>query len=127
MFVLMVSVTSYAQYPKTNSSLPNSQSPYDFVYVRGKVQAPTKILFTDSLTLFSVIEQAGGASTNVKRVIVNLYRVIPSINNHKRSIHRFKLKDIRAGRAPNMNLQAGDVIDLQPQNIKRPKVGICGL
>jgi protein involved in polysaccharide export with SLBB domain len=128
MFLLASFVTTFAQRPETNSSLSIWQSPYNFVYVSGKVLKPTKIPAAEPLTVLTAIDRVGESLPNEKKIVVKIYRLTLTSNNTDRSIDTFLLKDIRAGRSPNMILQAGDIVELlKPQKIKRPKVIICGL
>ena len=124
MCVLTAFVTSYAQQPATNSVLPTHRSPYNFVDVRGFVLKPTKITLEEPITILSSIDRAGGTLSNEKKIIVEILRLTLTSNNKDRSIDTFKLKDIRAGKSPNMILQAGDIVRvIRPQKIKRSKSG----
>ncbi len=73
------------------------------------------------LRRFSLLLNERAEPANEKNIIVNLYRLILTVNNTDRSLIRFKLKHIRTRGVQNINLQGGDVIELRPQKVQQPR------
>ena len=110
LLMLTAFVSTAAQKPTANPPPPNPQPSTPVVYVLGRVRAPAAIPFTASTTVLRAIEQAGGALPNEKNSIARIYRRTAGCENATQI--KVALKDIRSGRAQDISLQSGDIVEV---------------
>ncbi|MEO6042121.1 MAG: polysaccharide biosynthesis/export family protein [Croceibacterium sp.] len=100
--------TAYARHylrdPKVNVML--RQASQRLYSVEGQVVRPGQFAFEPGTTLLSAVASAGSPSNDAKLDEVLVFRMVDG----QRLGGRFNLTDIRAGRAPDPQIMAGDVI-----------------
>ena len=82
-------------------------NPAQFFYIGGEVKSPGEKSFRRGLTLTQAIIAAGGVTKDSKEA-----RLARDSGNGYLVMHRFKLKDIDSGKAPDPPLQPGDRITI---------------
>jgi hypothetical protein len=88
------------------------------ICVVGNVMNPSLITLRDSITLMQAIKQAGGAVPDTNSVTVRIYRD-NSKDGTKEVIIIKKLRAVEKGRAVDLNLQSGDVVEIVPRYKKK--------
>ena len=84
------------------------------VYITGAVMAPREIVMKDGMTLQRALAMAGGLQKLAKSHDVHVYRQVKGkIGSEKL---RFDYEAIKNGKAPDVVLQAYDIIDVRPQS-----------
>jgi polysaccharide export outer membrane protein len=81
------------------------------VYVLGQVKkpGPVEIPYGSSLTLLTAIAKAGGIGQNGKKTGIQIRH---KDDSGKITIVKVNLKDILNGKKPDVDLKAGDVIEV---------------
>jgi polysaccharide export outer membrane protein len=94
------------------------------VYVIGMVTAPRELVLRDQLTLQRAILLAGGAQPNAKTSEVHIYRIKDGKTSPENLTYNYDA--IKKGKAPDVPLQANDVIEVGKASLFSAK-GMSGL
>jgi protein involved in polysaccharide export with SLBB domain len=111
LLTLMAVIPAHAQQPPANASPSDPQPAPPMVYVLGRVQTPSAVPFSSSTTLLAAIEQAGGALPKDKGSVARILRRTHGCEYVTQI--KVALKEIRAGRARDIRLQAGDIVEVR--------------
>jgi polysaccharide export outer membrane protein len=82
------------------------------VFVTGLVNQPRDLVIKDELTLTRALAMAGGPQRMANTEQINIYRKINGQLNPKPLVYNYDA--IRKGKAPDVLLQAYDIIDVRP-------------
>ncbi|MGI8639512.1 MAG: SLBB domain-containing protein [Pyrinomonadaceae bacterium] len=91
-------------------------------YVVGNVFKPTKVSLKESVTLTQAIAIAGGLDATAKTNKIFIQR--QESGNPVKTELVFDLKDIRAKKIPDPQLQANDIVEVTNDNIKSIRNGL---
>jgi protein involved in polysaccharide export with SLBB domain len=84
------------------------------IYVTGFLNAPREIVMKDNMTLSRAIYMAGGIQKTAKSHEVYIYRQVKGKVGPDKLV--FDFDAIKNGKAPDVPLQAYDIIDVRPQS-----------
>src|SRR5918912_1022310 len=122
MLLIFTSSVSLASAQNPTGNKPADTRPpvaeNNVICVVGNVMNPSLIRLEGSITLMQAITQAGGALPDTKSTGARIYRDVPNDITKELIIIR-ELRGIEKGRAMDLKLQSGDVVEVVPRNKKK--------
>jgi protein involved in polysaccharide export with SLBB domain len=93
-----------------------------YININGGFVRPGKLVYDKRTTLTQAIAESGGVAPYARTKKGYIQRHPDNDPKHFRSIE-FNFNDMLAGKAPDIELQAGDAIYIEPGNPPRPALG----